>query len=330
MPMNPAFRRPDLSIVVVTHQGRDKALEVLEAAHERLGPIRAEWLVVDSGSTDGTPDAIEAVFPHIVVFRRPNIGFAAANNVALRVARGRHLLALNPDMEIVEGTLAELVAQMDARPEVGVASAVTYYPDGLHQPTIRRFPSPARQLGEALTLTKLRAFERLQEEDKVEAHYASEQRADWVAGGFMLVRREAYEQTGGFDERFFLFSEETDWCYRIRAAGWDIRHLPGMVLTHHTGRASRPDLYAQNSYAKVLYARKHMTPAAASGFRAALALRHAVRYAGFAPRARSRPDLEQRVAAERRALRVVLGLEPPPYRPYAESPAAAEPLAVAA
>jgi GT2 family glycosyltransferase len=325
-----AFRRPDLSIIVVTHQGRDKALDVLQAAHERLGPITAEWLVVDSGSTDGTPDAVEAVFPHIVVFRRPNIGFAAANNVALRVARGRPLLALNPDMEIASGTLAELVAQMDARPEVGVASAVTYYPDGLHQPTIRRFPTPGRQLGEALMLTRWRAFERLQEEDKVEAHYGQEQRADWVAGGFMLVRREAYEQAGGFDERFFLFSEETDWCTRIRAAGWDIRHLPGMVLVHHTGRAMRPDLFAQNSYAKVLYARKHMSPRAAAAFRAAIALRHAVRYAGFAPRARSRPELGQRVAAERRALRVVLGVEPPPYVPYAERPADPAPLAVAA
>ena len=144
----------------------------------------------------------------------------------------------------------------------------------------------------------------------------------------MLVRREAYEQAGGFDERFFLFSEETDWCSRIRAAGWEIRHLPGLVLTHHTGagHAARP--VAQNSYAKLLYARKHMSPARATAFRAALALRHGLRWAGFA--ARRTPGEEQRVAAERQALRVVLGVDPPPYVPYAERAPDPVPLAVAA
>ena len=312
------LRRPDISIIIVSHEGRDKVLDVLRAAHAKAGPIDVEWLVVDSGSTDGTPDAVEREFPHVAVTRRPNIGFAAANNIALAAARGRYLLALNPDMEIVDGTLADLVAEMDRRPEVGVGSAVTHYPDGTLHATIRRFPSPTRQLGEALLLNRLSALRWLQEEEMRLDAYETEQSADWLVGGFLLVRREAFEQAGGFDERFFLFSEETDWCLRIRAAGWDIRHFPTMRLTHHTGRAARPDLFAQNSYSKVLFARKHFTRPAALGFRAALALRHAVRYAGFAPRAQRRPELRQRAAAERLALRVVLGVEAPPFRPYAD------------
>jgi hypothetical protein len=103
----------------------------------------------------------------------------------------------------------------------------------------------------------------------------------------------------------------------MRAAGWDIRHLPTLRLTHHTGRTERPDLFAQNSYSKVLYARKHFRPPARAVFRAALALRHALRWAGFAAPSLLRPALRERVAAEGLALLVVLGLAAPRYRPYA-------------
>jgi N-acetylglucosaminyl-diphospho-decaprenol L-rhamnosyltransferase len=310
--------RPDVSVIVVTHQGRDLALRVLQIARAATGPIDVEWIVVDSGSSDGTPDAIERELPDVAVLRRPNIGFAAGNNVALRAARGRYLLLLNPDVEIVDGTLAQLVAAMDERPEVGIGSAITHYPDGQLQASIRRFPSPARQLGEALMLTRLPPFAHLQEDELREDVYDSEQSADWLSGSFLLARREAVEQAGGFDERFFLFSEETDWCLRVRAAGWDIRHFPTMRLTHHTGRTERPDLFAQNSYSKVLYARKHFRLGRRVAFRAALALRHGLRWAAFVLPALRRSELRERVAAERLALLVVLGAVGPRYRPYAE------------
>jgi N-acetylglucosaminyl-diphospho-decaprenol L-rhamnosyltransferase len=310
--------RPDLSVIVVTHQGRELALRVLRTGMAATGPIDAEWIVVDSGSSDGTPDAIERELPGVTVIRRPNIGFAAGNNAGLLVARGRYVLLLNPDLEIVEGTLAELVAAMDARPEVGITSSITHYPDGVLQTSIRRFPSPARQLGEALMLTRLPGLSHLQEDDARPERYGEEQSADWLSGSFLLARREAVEQAGGMDERFFLFSEETDWCRRVRSAGWDIRHLPTLRLTHHTGRTERPDLFAQNSYSKVLYARKHFGAVGRVAFRAALALRHAVRWLGLSLPALRRPELRERVAAERLALLVVLGLQPPRYRPYAE------------
>jgi N-acetylglucosaminyl-diphospho-decaprenol L-rhamnosyltransferase len=311
-------QRPDLSVIVVTHQGRDLALRVLRTARAATGPIDVEWLVVDSGSSDGTPDAIERELPEVKVLRRPNIGFAAGNNVGLGSARGRYVLLLNPDLEIVDGTLAELVAAMDERPEVGIGSSITHYPDGELQASIRRFPSPARQLGEALLLARLPRFAHLQEDELRADVYEREQSADWLSGSFLLARREAVEQVGGFDERFFLFSEETDWCLRVRAAGWDIRHFPTMRLTHHTGRTERPDLFAQNSYSKVLYARKHFAPVTRAAFRAALGLRHALRWAVFALPALRRPELRERVAAERLALLVVVGAVAPRYVPYAE------------
>lgn len=308
--------RPDLSVIVVTHQGGELALKTLRSARERSGAIDVEWLAVDSGSTDGTPDLLERELPDIPLERRPNIGFAAANNLALARARGRYVLLLNPDMEVRSGTLAELVGAMDERPEVGVASVVQLWPEGGVQRTIRRFPSPARQIGEALSLQRVPALARLGEEETREEPYWREIEADWLVGGFLLVRREALEAAGGMDERFFLFSEETDWCYRIRRAGWGIRHLPLMTVVHHTGRSARPDLFAQNSHSKVLYARKHFRGGRSALFRAAIALRHALRLAMVAPVALVRPAMRPRASAERRALMVVIGAAAPPFHPH--------------
>ena len=110
---------PDLSVIVVTHGGMDLALTTLRSARSARGPIDVEWLVVDSGSTDGTPDAIEREFPDMDVVRGPNVGFAAGNNQALRRARGRYVLLLNPDVELLKGTLADVVSALDERPGGG-------------------------------------------------------------------------------------------------------------------------------------------------------------------------------------------------------------------
>lgn len=302
---------PDLTVVVVTHEGPELAVRALRTARERRGPIDVQWLVVDAGSSDGTPDAIEAAFPDLTVDRRPNVGFAAANNLALAHATGRWVLLLNPDMEVVSGTLADLVGALDARPRLGAASVVQQWPDGRVQPTIRHDPSPLRQLGEALALGRLAG-----EEEGRADRYEAERPADWLVGGFLVVRGAVLDAVGGLDERFFLFSEEADWCRRIRACGWEVRHLPVLRVVHHTGRSARPDLYAQNSHSKLLYARKHFTPRAAAAFRAALVLRHALRVAALTPPALVRAAARTRLAAERRALSVVLGLAAPPFRPH--------------
>ena len=154
--------RPDLSVVVVTHDGRELALATLRSASRRRR-FAVEWHVVDSGSTDGTPEAIARRWPSMALTRLANVGFAAAGNVALRTARGRYVLLLNPDIEIVSGTFGGLVRALDGRPEVGLASVVQRAPDGALIPSICRDPSPARQLGEALGASRLRLLRGLQE-----------------------------------------------------------------------------------------------------------------------------------------------------------------------
>jgi cellulose synthase/poly-beta-1,6-N-acetylglucosamine synthase-like glycosyltransferase len=131
--------RPDLSVIVVTHNRVALALSTLRSATAAVGALEVQWLVIDSGSTDGTPAAIEAALPEVRVLRERNIGFAAANNRGLEHARGRYVLLLNPDVEIDRGTFDELLATLDARPDIGVASVVQNAPDGrLQHP--RRVP----------------------------------------------------------------------------------------------------------------------------------------------------------------------------------------------
>jgi GT2 family glycosyltransferase len=309
--------RPDVSVVVVTHNGRDQALATLRSARASLGWAEAEWLVVDAGSTDGTPDAIEATFRDVRVLRRENRGFAASNNAALPIARGRYLLLLNPDVEFAHGNLGELVAAMDARPRLGLASVIQTDAAGDPLPSIRRFPSPLRTLGEALFVNRLPGGHALQEPVSPGPRYDRVGAADWLVGAFLIARAEAVAEVGPLDERFFLYSEETDWCYRFGAAGWDVGHLPVATVVHHCGGGSDGPLKPQLTHSRILFARKHYGRAKAMAIRGALALGHALRAAasaslGLVAGARHR----ERARHEGAALKVALGA-PPPLGPYA-------------
>lgn len=305
--------RPDLSIVVVTHNGRAMALGTLRSAHAAAGATSVQWLVVDSGSQDGTPEAIEAQWPSIEVIRRDNIGFAAANNVALPRARGRYVLLLNPDVEVHRGSFDDLVAHLDARPKVGAASVTQIGPGGQNLFAIRRFPSPARKLGEALSVGRWRALRSLQEADTALEHYADERPADWLVGAFLIVRREAMVQVGLLDERFFLYAEEKDWCYRLGRAGWEVRHLPVMTVVHFGAARPRPELVAQLSHSNVLFARKHFARRRALGVQLAIALGHGLRVGLLIAPAIARGTARRRLRSEALALAVTVGLVNAPF-----------------
>jgi N-acetylglucosaminyl-diphospho-decaprenol L-rhamnosyltransferase len=303
-----ASARPDLSVIVVTHGRPELALSTLRCAHSATGDVDVQWLVADSGSTDDTPDQIERAFSDVRVLRLHNVGFAAANNRALELADGRYVLLLNPDVDIVCGTLAGLVAALDARPEVGIASVIQQGADDELQFSIRHYPSALRAFGEALALP----WNGSREDERLVSRYREEGSAEWLVGAFLIARAEVVRAIGGLDERFFMYSEETDWCYRAHLAGWQMRHLPQMTVTHHTTPSTRPDLVAQLSYSKLLFARKHYGGMRQAAIRAALATRHLLRVLGLSARSPWRPAGE-RLAAERRALAVVTGAAPPPF-----------------
>ncbi|HEU0251113.1 MAG TPA: glycosyltransferase family 2 protein [Solirubrobacteraceae bacterium] len=305
--------QPDLSILVVTHNRAELALMTIGSARAATRGLTVQWIVVDSGSSDGTPEKIQAAYPDVRVLREQNIGFAAANNRGLPLAHGRYVLLLNPDVQTCSGTFADLLSKLDSKPRIGVASVIQTTPGGHLERSIRRFPSPWRSIGEALAAPRLRGLRRLGEEESRPRAYRNEASADWLVGAFLIARAQALREVGPLDERFFLYSEETDWCYRFRLAGWEVSHLPVMTVVHHTSRVPRPDLCAQLSHAKILFARKHYGTTRAGAIRAALALRHALRAGLLSLVARIRPARVVQASAERHALAVVLGLTRAPF-----------------
>ncbi len=303
----------DLAVIVVSTNESEWLRACLPTVFARAGDIDLDVVVVDNGAGDGTRELVEAEFSGARVVASDNHGFPHANNRALMTIDARHVLFLNPDTEIVEGTLSDLVQRMDANPEIGLAGCRQVAPDGTLWPSMRRFPTAAGALGEALLSERwpwrpARAGMRELRLDR----YATEFDLDWTSGSFMLVRREALESAGWMDERLFLYSDEVDLAFRIKQAGWVVRHLPQMRIIHHAGKMGfNVKGYAQFAYAHRLYAHKHFSPVHRTAFAGALATNYGLRAVGFRLFG-SDPDAPK---AMRRALRVILGREDAPYEP---------------
>ena len=179
----------DLAIVIVSTNEAHWIAPCLETVYAQAGPIALDVVVADNGSTDGTAEVVSR-FPGARVVRCENHGFSHANNRAMMTCDARYVLLLNPDTEVREGTFADLVAAMDARPDVGFASVKQVLPDGTLFPTIRRFPSPLRAFGEALGSERLGVGGAvLGERELAPEPYERESDADWLTGAFMFLRR---------------------------------------------------------------------------------------------------------------------------------------------
>jgi GT2 family glycosyltransferase len=314
----------DLAIIIVSTNEADWLQPCLQSILDHAGPINLDLVVADNESTDGTRQLVESRFPDVRVVTCSNRGFAHGNNRALQTCDARYVLFLNPDTQIVSGTFAELLDRVDRRPDVGVVGIRQISPDGTLHPTMRRFPTVFRAVGDALGLERL-SFRPgwLGERELDLARYEHEFALDWTIGSFMLVRREAIESAGFMDERFFVYSEETDFCLRIRRAGWRILHDPSMTIVHHVrkgNKARKVDdrMVQQNAFAQLQYARKNFRGLYGIAYHAALVLRYALR---ALPPAGS-PERRRASAA---AVRLLLGRDIPPFgQPPTQAVALAE------
>jgi N-acetylglucosaminyl-diphospho-decaprenol L-rhamnosyltransferase len=284
----------DVCAIIVSHNGKRWLDSALSTLHAHAGDVDLDVVVVDNGS-DGSAAYVEEHFPGTRALTCANRGFGAANNVALEVADARYVLFLNPDTEFLDGSLEELVDALDRRSGIGVAGVRQLGGGGKLAPSIRRFPSTLNMLAEALAIERIPVLRRFLGERVLDpAAYDRETPCDWTSGSFMFVRGEALRK-GGFDERFFLFSEETDLCWRLKQEGWDAVHLPLVAIRHfESERSATPRMEAQAAYARLQFARKHF--ARVAPYRLAMALRYALR---------------ARREAGRAALEAVLKEEPP-------------------
>lgn len=296
----------DVCAVIVSHNGKEWLDAALGSLYGSAGGLDLDVVVVDNGS-DGSAAYVEERFPAARTITCANRGFGAANNVGVATADARYVLFLNPDTEFLSGSLADLTAVLDRRPSVGLVGVRQLGGRGQLASSIRRFPSTANMLAEALAVERVPMLRRHFGERVLDpAAYGRETPCDWTSGSFMLVRREALQGCGGFDERFFLFSEETDLCWRLRRAGWGIVHLPLVTIRHfESERSASPRMEAQSAFARLQFARKHFSRF--SPYRWAMALRYALRAGVPSLRGGDR----RRREAGRAALVAVLDEAPP-------------------
>jgi len=239
-------------------------------ADESSRPI-AEVIVVDSASADGSADMVRERFPWVrLIAEHENIGFTRGNNRALQLARGRYLLLLNPDTLLHGDALNVLVSYLDTHPGVGIAGPRVLNADGTTQSTRRRFPTLLTALFESTWLqgyAPRRVLDRYYVADKSDD---GTYEIDWVQGCALLARREVYNQIGGLDPGYVMFSEELDWCRRAKDAGWGVAYVGRAHITHYGGKSTEQvqanrHIYFQQS--KIRYFRKFHGSGVATGLR---------------------------------------------------------------
>jgi N-acetylglucosaminyl-diphospho-decaprenol L-rhamnosyltransferase len=265
---------PEVSVVIVTYNSR----EWIERPLESVDGKGAEVIVVDHGSTDGTLELIRERFPQTRIIEQENRGFGGGNNTGMRAATGELILLLNPDAWFLGDGFEKLVEFAKAHPEAGVVGPKLLHPDGSLQRSVRGFPTPWRLATEFFFLRKLAPRSRLLNAfHGGPADHNSVYEAEWLGGACLLVRRAAVDSVGGFDERFFLFSEEVDWCYRFRQGGWKVLFYPGAEVIHVIGISHASARYTELVLSHLRFLVKHRGRAEAERARrvlvAALSLR---------------------------------------------------------
>jgi len=259
--------RCDLSIVIISWNVGELLRCCLDSIQESLKGekgkgLLVETIVFDNGSADGSADMVGEGFPGVHLMESEvNLGFTKGNNLALSQSEGRYILLLNPDTEVVGDALGTMVAYMESHPRVGALGPQLLNPDGTTQSSRRRFPTLVTAFLESTVLQpwfqRSRILKRYYLLDRPDDET---QPVDWVVGAALLIRRQALQQVGPLDEEFFMYSEELEWCYRLKAQGWEAVYLPTAQVVHQEGRSSEQVLAFRHIHfqrSKVLFFKRY-------------------------------------------------------------------------
>jgi GT2 family glycosyltransferase len=250
-----------LSVIIVNWKVRQLLERCLDSVFSHLEGREFEVIVIDNASDDGSLEMVRQKFPQArLIVNSENRGFAKACNQGIAISRGKHLFFLNPDSELTPGTFERIVDFMESHPDVGIGGCYLYYPDGRSQISFYRFTTLTNALGRAWLLHFLLPRNRLTA--PFFSDYVSSQRPpERVCGGAMVVRREVVEQVGGFDESFFLYSEDEDLCRRAAGKGWGIASIPHTRVIHHHDQSGKKNvrqaMYSSYRSQFLLYRKYH-------------------------------------------------------------------------
>jgi hypothetical protein len=250
-----------LSVIVLSYNTVDLLIACLRALERHPSRFPTEVLVVDNGSSDGSPEQVRKEFPAVrLIEAGANLGFAGGNNLGLQAAKGEYRFLLNSDTEVQPGALDALVECLDVHPKAGACGGQLIYPDGGLQPSGSSFITLRTVLWEQLMLDQL--FPRspvFGEHFLSEWHYRTVRRLEVLSGACLMMRAACLEEIGLLDESYFMYCEDVDWCLRAERAGWDRIFVPHARIVHHHGassRSHRPEMVCIYNESRIVYFRK--------------------------------------------------------------------------
>jgi GT2 family glycosyltransferase len=232
--------RPDLSVCIVNWNTRQDLEQAITSVLHSDPELKLEVVVLDNASSDGSPEMIREQFPSVKLLRSAeNLGFAKGYNRAADEAEGRHILMLNPDTVVRPRALGALVGLLDSRQDAGAAAPRLLNSDGTIQYSCRRLPGPMAAILRNTLIGRLAPNNRFTRDYLMaDWDHKTIRQVDWVSGAAICIRRETWSEVGGFDEGYFMYAEDIDWCLRAQQAGWRIYYVPESAIVHHIGRSS--------------------------------------------------------------------------------------------
>lgn len=231
-----AMERPEVSIVIVNRNTRELLRACLRSIDALPDRVSREVVVIDNASNDGSREMLTADFPTVrVIHNAENTGFSFPNNQGIQTSTGRLVLLLNSDTEILPYALDRMADALDAHPDAGACGARLLFPDGSHQASCFSFPTPLRHMLDMVNAGALFPRSRVLANQRDWFDHGSTRPVDWVMGAALMVRREVVESVGLLDERFRLYCNEVDWCFRMRNAGWRTYFVHDAEIIHHCG-----------------------------------------------------------------------------------------------
>jgi GT2 family glycosyltransferase len=239
----------DLSIVVVSYNTVGLLRNCLRSVHAFVDLRCSEVIVVDNGSTDGSQQMVAREFSFVhLVCNGDNVGFARANNRGILDAQGRYLFLLNSDTELCNPAASLMMDFLRNHADTGIVGGSLRNADGSRQYDCDLFPHPPWRLFSDLVIDRLEPANQRTRRARMSAWtYTEPLEVDWVLGAALMIRRSAMDQVGPLDERFFMYAEDIDWCFRVKRAGWKVVYMPN-ALVFHRGHASSPSTVAAQAH----------------------------------------------------------------------------------
>jgi GT2 family glycosyltransferase len=252
----------DISIIIVNWNTKELLLECVSSIKQDANNYKVEIIVVDNASKDGSPQALKDLHPDLkLIQNKENLGFAKANNIGIKLSSGKYICIVNSDVELRKDCLATMYNYMNKHPQIAVLGPKVYYPDMSSQVSCTNFPTIWNNFCEASGLQRIFPHSKIFSGEYMNYyHHNAILNVDSLVGCFLMVRRNVIDQVGLLDERFFIYSEEVDWCKRFRNAGWDIIFLPDASVIHHDASSSSKyplRFSAELLKSKIKYWKKH-------------------------------------------------------------------------